>query len=137
MFIVGTANQSYPYPVTVGLFDEKGKKQNRTFKVRFKRVSQEEIEMIEHRLKLAKRTMPLTEEELAEIPSKFAGAEPMTDMELLHEVVTGFEEGVFDKDGNPLPFNAENLEELANTFPAKPAMVNAFFDSINKVMQKN
>lgn len=137
MFIVGTANQSYPYPVTVGLFDEKGNKQKKTFKLRFKRVSQEEIELIEHRLKLAKRAMPLTEEELAEIPSKFAGAEPMTDMELLHEVVAGFEAGVLDKDGSPLPFSAENLEALADTFPAKPAMVNAFFDSINKVMQKN
>lgn len=136
MFIVGTANQSYPYPVTVGLFDEKGNKQKKTFKLRFKRVSQDEIELIEHRLKLSKRELPLTEEELAEIPSKFAGAEPMTDMELLHEVVTGFEAGVLAPDGSPLPFSAENLEALANTFPAKPAMVNAFFDSINQVLKK-
>ncbi len=130
MFKVASENQSYPYQVTVGVIDEAGKKQTQKFKVRFKRVSQDELESIQDRLKAGKVKVDGDVEKSAEVDS-------LSDNQLLHEVVIGFEEGVLDSDGSPLQFNADNLDRLTNTFPVRPAMVEAFFESIGKVLQKN
>lgn len=114
MFKISTASQSYLAEVRVQLLDDNGKPKTQTFKARFKRVTQSELDRINERLE----------------------DRSINDAQLLSEVTVGFE-GVHDEDGNPLEFTPENFAALTDIFPVRPTMVTAFFASINSAIRKN
>lgn len=130
MFKVAGHGQSYPCTITVGMIDDNGVKKDHKFTIRFRRVAQDELESIHDRLNVGKQKTD------GETPPGET-LEKLTDNQLLHEVVVGFGSDVLGEDDKPLEFNADNLNLLANTFPCRPAMVQAFFDSCQKVLRKN
>lgn len=115
MFKVTTKpeNQSYLWPVKVDLPTETGV-QTVSFKARFKRVSQEELDDFRDRLE----------------------GDDFTDRELVHEVMCGWE-GVTDEEGATLDFNPDNLNALLNMYPTRPTIVKTFYDSIKGAKRKN
>lgn len=114
-------NETYVTPVDVEVPDGTGKSNKHSFKARFKRLKQSEIDSVYRRI---------GKENLLE------GEEQLTDDELLKEVMTGWE-GVQDLDGGELEFNEENMARLLDIFPTRSTLVKAYFGSIKTSARKN
>lgn len=114
MFVISQA-PTYTVPVKVFTPSDKGKTTTSTFTATFRRLSMEEIEEMNAKLK----------------------EKALTDTQLLHDVMVGWGEDVMDADGNQLPFNERNFDALLNVFPVRGTLVQAFMESLNTAAAKN
>ena len=116
MFVLATdpTKETFLVNVTVNFKGDNGKTKPMTYKARFRRVSQEEIDTIDEEIKNGE----------------------LDDMGLLNRVMVGWE-GVFDEQKQPVEFTPENMNALMAMFPTRPTTVNAFFDSIKVAKAKN
>lgn len=123
--IVISQKDTYTIPVTANLPDDGGKLKQVKFHVQVKRLTTDEIDDLNKRI---------------HAQNKLEQDDPerkVTDQMVAHEVVTGFGPDVQGDDGQPLPFNAENLDALLNIYPVRPRLVAAFFESLNNARAKN
>jgi hypothetical protein len=114
-------NEQYPTIVEVEIPTGNGKATKHAFTAMFKRLSQSELDEVHRRLNYERLNV---------------GEELLKDDELLQQVLVGWD-GIMDKSGAPLPFNAETMAEVLEVFPVRPTLVNAFFGSIKTSKRKN
>lgn len=108
------ATPTYSATVKVDFILEDGKTETRSFKAKFKRLEQSELDTI----------------------SEGAREGSMTDSEIVDRVLVGWD-GVADEHGNPLEFNPENLKALLNLHPTRPSIVRTFYATIGGSKAKN
>lgn len=101
---------TYETEVTITYPTELGQYEKHKFFVRFKRLTQPELDAF-----IARK---------------------MSDREALHEVVAGWR-WVQDDEGKDIEFSPQALDDALNVYPMQPTMVNAFFDSIRAAREKN
>lgn len=113
MFKLDTS-PTYRYPVAVELLDADGKPAKAEFKIDFARLKQSEIDDL----------------------LKKSRDGDIDDNAVSHRVVKGWD-GVQDADGQPLAFNAENLDALLDVVPVRPAVITAWIESLSGAKRKN
>ena len=106
---------TYTHKVKAELPGDDGKTINTTFSLSFFRLTQTELDEM----------------------AKSVNEKKMTDNDVLKRVVAGFGPDVQDEDGNALEFNEDNLMALADVFPLRPAMIRAYYASLETAKAKN
>lgn len=101
--------KSVKWPVTVNVPQDGGTVKKYEFTAQFELIGQKEYDDF---YKPAKGEEPAGEK----------------DVGLTRRVLTGWGNDVCDEDGNPIEFNAENLERMISKPYARVAIVNAYFD---------
>lgn len=122
-----TQSPTYSAPVAVDIPTDKGKTVKTVFTAIFRRVSMEEIEELQERLK----------QKFNDDGSMDTTVERLKDDELVRDVMVGWGKDVVGDDGEPLEFNDANLTALLNIFPVRPQIVRTFFDTISNARAKN
>lgn len=107
-------SKTYFTPVVVEVPVDGGGFEKMTFDAEFKRVNSEELE----------RLLRIQREE------------GKSDRDILNEILVGWK-GIKTPADEDLPFSETNRELVYEVVQAKPALIQAFFNSIAKVRQKN
>jgi hypothetical protein len=107
-------SKTYTYPVTIEIKTEDGKTKKQSFKAKFNRYSQTELDEI----------------------IKDSQDNEINDQQLAEKVLVGWE-GIQDADGNDLEFNNENRDVVLDAFPVRPSVIEAWFESLQGAKRKN
>jgi len=107
-------SDTYNYPVTVAMLDEKGKVKKSSFTAIFKRLPQDDIDRL------------------------FAGIadESASDEQWVDEILAGWE-GIKDADGKEVPFTEANKRKVCGIHPVRPSIIKAWGESLQEVARKN
>lgn len=104
----------YDVDVKVAFPVEGGRLEQHTFRARFRRVSQAEIDRLREAIE----------------------NRSITDRELLDSVLVGWS-GVQDADGNEIPCEGADRDRVLDVHPMQPRLVAAFLDSLASAREKN
>lgn len=113
MFQLIQQSESIKWPVKVDLVDANGGVIQRSFKAKFKRLSQEEID--------------------AAIAATLDGS--LSDQEHAQNILVGWDE-INDEDGNPLEFTPDNRDKVLNIHPVRPSIIEAWFECVKARKKK-
>lgn len=127
-----TSTPTYTAPIVVEMPGDNGKFDKVAFTAVFRRLTIGEIETIHKRLNASVDPKAPTEDASAD-PVII----PMTDDELVRDVMVGWGKDVIGDDGLPLEFNDAHLTALLDIFPVRPTIVRRFFDTIANARAKN
>jgi len=94
--------------------DADGKTKKHSFKAKFNRYKQNELDDIIEKSK----DKELNDQQLAEM------------------VLVGWE-GIQDEDGNDIEFNEDSRDVVLDVFPVRPSIISAFFESLQGAKRKN
>ncbi len=107
-------SETYLWPVKIEMSDGSGKRVKSAFDAEFRRLSQAQIDALIERSQTGEAN----------------------DRSLACEVLAGWK-GVQDEAGDDLPFSETNRDKLLDVFPVRPAIIEAFFDSLKRGREKN
>jgi hypothetical protein len=113
MFKLDLSND-YSWPVKVDVAGDKGLVKSFSFTARFRRFAQDELDQV-----------------MRDVEAKTLG-----DEDLANRVLVGWED-VSDADGTVLEVSPANKAALLNTYPVRPAVIGAFFESLQGGKRKN
>jgi hypothetical protein len=122
MSFVLKQSDSYSWPVPLLIPVDGGKKQKFSFDAQFKRLKHSRINQI---IKQARAIHFGREEE-----------DMLDDQEGVREILVGWS-GVFDDDGNEVPFSESALLQLIEIQTVPGQIIKAWFDSMETSKQKN
>lgn len=125
MFIV-TSKPTFIAPVTAKVPADGGKFTHVKFSVIFKALEKEAVDDLLKRIR--QRAKAVREDQ---------DAAPMTDREVLDEVLEGFGADLVEEDRTPMVFNPANVNRLCAIYPLEAAMVKSFFDNYVNGPAKN
>ena len=108
-------SDSYAFPVKIEVIGENGKQTSYSFTGKFKRFSQSEIDDI--------------------VAQSQAGE--LKDVELAEKVLVGWDKDFLGPDGTPFEYNDENMRLALDTYPVRPSVISAWFESLNGAKRKN
>ena len=106
--------KDYSWPVKFDVIDGNGRKQTFSFTATFPRLPQSELDDIMNGTKDGQ----------------------IDDGALADKVLIGWS-GVQDEDGNELAFSEANKAQLLETFPVRPSVIKAWFESLTGAPRKN
>jgi len=115
---------SYKWPVKIVIPADGGKRETFTFDAEFRRLKQSRIAEIM---------------EFGQRKNRGETLEPgqdMSDMELLGEILCGWD-GVVDDDDTPIPFSKSSLEQLCELPTVAGQIAEAWLGSLQKAKAKN
>lgn len=107
-------SEDYPYPVKVEVQGANGKTRTDTFVARFKRLPQSEIDDIVKR----------------------SAAGEILDSDVAAQVLVGWD-GVCDSNGDEIVFSDSARDRILDFFPVRPAVISAWFASLQGAKAKN
>lgn len=111
-----------------------------TFKAKFRRLTQDELERLMARIHAARVSANTTAGDQVAVAGTPApdqqGARPITDQEIVDSYLLDWKDMVDDHD-EPLPFNPDNLARALQVLGCRAATVRAFIDAHIKAPEKN
>ena len=125
MFIVAT-KPTFTAPVVANIPGDGGKFVKAKFSVVFKALDKEAVDELLKRIRASTKAV-------REDPD----AVPLTDREVLDEVLAGFGPDLVEEDRTPMAFTPANVDRLCSIYPLESAMVRSFFDNYVNGPAKN
>ena len=125
MFIV-TKNPTFTAPVVAQIPADGGRFNKIKFSVVFKALEKQDVQDLLKEIR-----------ERAKAVQEDTDATPLTDREVLDQVLVGFGPDLVEEDRTPMEFTPANVDRLCAIWPLEGAIVKSFFDNYVNGPAKN
>lgn len=126
MTFVFVDEPTFPSPVTALIHGAGGKTRKAEFSVIFKALPKTEVDALLKRIRDSAKAV-------AEDPN----ATPLTDREVLDEILVDFGPDLLDADRKPMVFSKANVDRVCEKWGFEPAIVKSFFANYVNASAKN